>query len=230
MPYQLPEEPPPPKIPPPPEKPPPPLPPLQPPPLEPPPQPGPGMKTGRLRRPMGLALRAPPGHPDEPEDDDRPEDHHQPVDLRIVGVPAPLDALGKLGSVAGEHELDVLHALLDAAGVIAGAEARQHGAVDDDVGHGVGEDRLEPAADLDAHLALVRRDDEEDAVVLLLGADAPMAAELIAVILDGVALQGGQGDDDDLVGALVLERLETRRRARQYRWRSADRRRRRPGR
>ena len=46
-------------------------------------------------------------------------------------------------------------------------------------------DRLKAAADLDAHLALIRRDDEEDAVVSLLGADAPMAAELIAVILDG---------------------------------------------
>ena len=71
-------------------------------------------------------------------------------------------------------------------------------------------ERLKPAADLDAHLALVRRDDEEDAVVLLLGADAPMAAELIAEILDGKALEGGQRHDDDLVRALVLERFEAR--------------------
>ena len=78
----------------------------------------------------------------------------------------------------------------------------------------VGEDRLEPAADLDADLALVRRDDQEHAVVLLLGADAPMAAELIAEILDGVALQRGQRDHHDLVGALVLERLEVGGRAR----------------
>ena len=51
MPYQLPEEPPPPKLPPPPENPPPPLPPLHPPPPEPPPQPGPGMNTGPPLRP-----------------------------------------------------------------------------------------------------------------------------------------------------------------------------------
>ena len=49
-------------------------------------------------------------------------------------------------------------------------------------------DRLKPAADLDAHLALVRRDDEQDAVVHLLGADAPMAAELVAVVLDACSL------------------------------------------
>jgi hypothetical protein len=35
-----------------------------------------------------------------------------------------------------------------------------------------------------------------------------VAAELIAEILDGVALQRGQRDHDKLVGALVLERLE----------------------
>ena len=40
------------------------------------------------------------------------------------------------------------------------------------------------------------------------GADAPAAAELIAEILDGVALQRRQRDDHELVGALVLERLE----------------------
>ena len=85
-----------------------------------------------------------------------------------------------------------MHALLDAAGIVAVAEARQDGAVDDDVRHGIGEHRLEPAADLDAHFALIGRDDQEDAVVLLLGADAPMAAKLIAEILDGEALQRGQ--------------------------------------
>ena len=67
---------------------------------------------------------------------------------------------------------------------------------------------FKPAADLDADFALVGRDDQDDAIVQLLGADAPMAAELIAEILDGVALQRRQRDDHDLVGALVLERLE----------------------
>ena len=76
------------------------------------------------------------------------------------------------------------------------------------VRHGVGEDRLEPAADLDADLALVGRDDEEDTVVLLLSADAPMASKLIAKVLDGEALQRGQSHDHDLVRALVLEGLE----------------------
>ena len=53
----------------------------------------------------------------------------------------------------------------------------------------VGELALEPVADLDAHLVLGRRHDQQRAGVLVLLADAPVAAELIAVILDRIALQ-----------------------------------------
>ena len=45
-------------------------------------------------------------------------------------------------------------------------------------------------------------------VIQLLRADAPVAAELIAIVFDGVALQRGDRDHHYLVGALVLERLE----------------------
>ena len=55
---------------------------------------------------------------------------------------------------------------------------------------------------------LVRRHDEQDAVVLALLADAPLAAELIAEVLDRVALQRLQRDDGELVGRLLLERRE----------------------
>src|SRR6476620_9143373 len=92
--------------------------------------------------------------------------------------------------------------------LLPSAKLRQHRGADDDVGNCVGDDRLEPAANLDAHFVFCRRDDEQHAVIQLFGADAPMPAELIAVILDGVALQRMHGDDDDLVGALVFERLE----------------------
>ena len=92
------------------------------------------------------------------------------------------------------------------------AELRQDRVLDDELRHGVGHDRLEPAADLDAHLALVRRDDEQDAVVLALLADAPLAAELIAVVLDRVALQRVQRDDGELVGRLLLRARRARRR------------------
>ena len=69
----------------------------------------------------------------------------------------------------------------------------------------VGERAFEPVADLDAHLALVRRHDQQHAVVLVLLADLPVAAELIAVILDRGALQRLQRDDDELVGGLGFE-------------------------
>ena len=111
--------------------------------------------------------------------------------MLVVGIVARLGALLDLGGIAGEHQNDVAHAILDAAGKVALAEARQDRVLDDDLGQSIGEDALETAADLDPDLALVGRDDQDHAIVQLLGADAPMAAELIAEILDGVALQRG---------------------------------------
>ena len=69
---------------------------------------------------------------------------------------------------------------------VVGAEARQDRVLDDEAANGVGERAFEAVADLDTHLALVRRHDQQHAVVLVLLADAPLAAELVAVILDRV--------------------------------------------
>ena len=103
---------------------------------------------------------------------------------------------------------DVVDAARDAAGKIVGAEARDDRILDDEPGDRVGERAFEPVADLDAHLALVRRDDQQHAVVLVLLADLPGAAELHAEILDRGALQRFQRDDDELVGGLGFERGE----------------------
>ena len=72
----------------------------------------------------------------------------------------------------------------------------------------VGHHRLEPAADLDPDLALVRRHDEQDAVVFVFLADPPFARETDAVILDLVAVERFDGDDGNLIGGLAFERLE----------------------
>ncbi len=63
---------------------------------------------------------------------------------------------------------------------------------------------LEPIADLDARLVLLRRHDYKRAVVLALLANPPVAAELIAVIFDCVALQRFDGDDSDLAAAELM--------------------------
>src|SRR3546814_15490921 len=51
---------------------------------------------------------------------------------------------------------------------------------------------------------LTGRHDEQRAVVAALLADAPMAAELVAEVVDRGALQRGQGDHDELVGGRLL--------------------------
>src|SRR5262249_3165311 len=64
---------------------------------------------------------------------------------------------------------------------------------------------FEAVADLDAHLALAWRHDQQHAVVLALLSDSPAAAELDAKILDRGALQRSQGHDHELVGGLGFE-------------------------
>src|SRR5260221_643637 len=71
---------------------------------------------------------------------------------------------------------------------VALAELRRDVAFDDDAAGRVGESSLQPVTDFDAHLPLVRRDDENRAGVLALLPDAPGAAELVTVILDRMPL------------------------------------------
>src|SRR3990170_7308406 len=163
--------------------------------------------SGTATRARGIKDAAPDAVGD-PQPDREPENHQEPVDDGIVGVTARLAALLHLGGIAGEHENDVADPVLDAAAKVAFAKTRQDSVFDDDLGQRIGEGALEPAADLAPHFALIRRDDKDDAIVESLGADAPVTPELIAEILDGVALQRRQGDDHELIGALILECLE----------------------
>ena len=66
----------------------------------------------------------------------------------------------------------------------------------------------ESAAHLDAHLPLVRRYDENSAIVRALLPDPPGAPELISIVLYGIALQGIGRVNHKLVAGFVLERLE----------------------
>src|SRR5262245_8888891 len=152
----------------------------------------------------GGRLRAAPHDPDEPEKDSGPEDHHGPVHGGILAV-TRLCALLNLCSVTRQCQRDVTHAVLDATRKVASSEAGQDRVGDDDLRQRVGERGLKPTSHFDAHFAFVRCDDEEHAVIELLRANAPVAAELIAIILDGIALQRWDRDHHHLVGALFLE-------------------------
>src|SRR5439155_5329514 len=97
---------------------------------------------------------------------------------------ALFDGLG----VAQQHVADVAHAGLDAAGEIVAPERRQDGVLNDELGHDIGELRLETTAHLDAHLAVGGRDEQDCAVVLALLPDRPRPPEAVAEVLDWIAL------------------------------------------
>src|SRR6266851_4676781 len=68
-------------------------------------------------------------------------------------------------------------------------EAWQDVVVDYRAADRIGKRALEAVADLVSHLVLLGRHDKEHAVALFFLADAPFASQLIAEILDGVALK-----------------------------------------
>ena len=72
----------------------------------------------------------------------------------------------------------------------------------------VGQRAFEPVADLDAHLAVVLGDQQQDAVVLAGLAEAPGAEQPVGIGLDRLAVEAVDGGDDDLVGAIFLEVCE----------------------
>ena len=74
---------------------------------------------------------------------------------------------------------------------------------------GVGQRAFEAIADLDAHLVLGRRNEQQHAIVLLGFAKLPEAEELIGIGLDVAALQRLHGGNDELDAGFVLERPST---------------------
>src|SRR5205814_10330741 len=104
------------------------------------------------------------------------------------------------------HELD--GARLYAGIIIAGAELRDDNVLDDELAFGIGERAFEAVTHFDAHLALVRRHDENRAVVLALLPDAPGAAELITVGGDVLPLQRFERGNHDLIAGFLLELRE----------------------
>ena len=160
-------------------------------------------------RPAGAAA-SPGEEPDEHEPDQHEQDHDQHRIEAAAGIFAHLGPALPLGGVAREDAQDPVDARPDAAGKIPGLELRCHGAGDDHLRQGVRQRALEAVADLDPHLALGGGDEEQDAVVARPGAEAPGAKQAVGKVLDRGALKRGHGGDHDLVGGLVLVRLERR--------------------
>jgi hypothetical protein len=147
---------------------------------------------------------------DEEENGDPEREQDPAVRIKPGRLAAALGPLLDRLCVSQQHVLEVAHAGADAAGEVAAPKRRQDRVLDDELAQEVGDDGLQPAPDLDANAALVGRDDEQHAVVAAGLADAPSAAELVAEVLDLVALQRWQRDDDELVARLLLERGELR--------------------
>ena len=184
--HQLPDAPPPPDEPPPPEKPPPPI--------------RRRRKTSRRRSRRSAAgihqhaasrNQRKPGETMQQRDDGDQAGDEQPVpeSAACSAVEPQRGPLLPFGGVGRQHGDDVVDAARDAAAEIAGLEARRDGVGDDDLGQRVGQRAFQPVADLDAHPPLVRRDQQQHAVVLGLLAELPGAEQLVGVGLDLLALE-----------------------------------------
>src|SRR5439155_14084765 len=70
--------------------------------------------------------------------------------------------------------------------------------------------RLETVADLDADLPLLRKDEEDQAVVVLLVANFPSLRAVDREIFERFILERGEDVDDELRAARLLEGLQLR--------------------
>src|SRR6516225_3293166 len=100
---------------------------------------------------------------------------------------------------------DVIDPATDAAGEIVGPKTRNNGILYDELRYRVGERSLEAVTDFDAHLAFVRRDDQQRAGILLFLSDLPVTPELVAVVLNRGSLKRLQRNHNELAGRLGLE-------------------------
>ncbi len=105
---------------------------------------------------------------------------------------------------------DGIHAVVDASREIARAEPRRDALGDDPLRERVGEDALHAAPRLDAHAALLLRDDEEDAVVDARAAELPLVGDARGEFLDGLRADGRHEEHGHLRALRLLERLELR--------------------
>src|SRR5262245_2886792 len=152
------------------------------------------------------------GFPREPTDGHR---HEREQDEQVeVGAPALLASLRRLGQapelLGGRARLDALEhgdrRRLEPGRVLPLAEAGHDHVADDLRGLGVGQRALEPVADLDPQLSVLDEDDEEDAVVELLLAQAPLLEEAVRDVLEVLAVERFEAGDRHLGagGALAL--------------------------
>ena len=90
----------------------------------------------------------------------------------------------------------------DTAAEIAGLELRRDRVGDDDLGQRIRQRTLKPVPDLDADAVFLRRDEEEDAVVLGFFAKLPGAEQRVGVRFDLLAVERADGRDDKLDAGL----------------------------
>src|SRR3954452_872539 len=167
---------------------------------------GPAARPAVARSAATAVARDGPNQREEHESEDEENQQH---DQDRIPTRRRLRPFGRtllpFRGVAGEHADDVVDTTCDAAREIAGAEPRGDPVLDDEPGNSVGKRALEAIAHLDAHLALVRRHDQQHAVVLALLTDLPAAAKLVAEVLDRRALQRFERHHHELVTGLGFE-------------------------
>ncbi|MNM87145.1 hypothetical protein D3C81_993190 [compost metagenome] len=88
---------------------------------------------------------------------------------------------------------------------VAALEGGQDPGLDDVGGDGIGQSPFQAITHFDAHPALILGDQQQHAVVLALLAYAPVATELVAVLLYGLPIEAVDGDHHQLDAAALLE-------------------------
>src|SRR5262249_17348209 len=122
---------------------------------------------------------------DEQADEDALRPGHVGSMKAVVHLYGPAGRPGRSGDGSALESGDGgRDAIFDSRVVVGAPECRSHDVSDDRAGHGVGQYRLEPVPYLDTHAAILRNDDDEDAVVPPLLAELPAVEHVDGILLD----------------------------------------------
>src|SRR5207245_681274 len=131
---------------------------------------------------------------------DDEQDHQQRIEAERL--PSPFHLLRRgcwRRAFAADDRDDPVDARADSLREFALAERRRDGLGDDAPRRHVRQNALEPIADLDPHLPVVFRDEEQGTVVLTLAADLPLFGDADRVRFDRLRLSRRHHQHDELV-------------------------------
>jgi hypothetical protein len=125
-----------------------------------------------------------------------------------MNAPNRIFSVSEFGFAGFEDHKDGAYARVNAAVIVPGLEFRRYGVPNDASCDGIGDRAFKAISHLDAHAAVLRGHDEQDAVVFAFLAELPFLENRFRISFDALPFERRHREHRDLVARFVLLRPE----------------------